>query len=107
MTTKATKLPGINEKTFQRQIEDLCKTFGWKYYHTFNSQFSVSGFPDLVMVRERVVYAELKSDTGKVSVKQQEWIDALRAAGEEAYIWFPKDFDEAARVLVQKGRKIA
>ena len=100
----AASKPTVNEKTFQKQIEDLCKVLGWKYYHTFNSYRSVSGFPDLVMVRERVVFAELKSTTGKVSTKQQAWLDALREAGQECYVWFPDDFDEAAKILQSKGK---
>lgn len=100
-----TQAPKITEKVFQKQVEQLAKTLGWTYYHTFNSYRSVSGFPDLVMVntaQRRVVFAELKSDTGKLSDKQREWIDNLTAAGAEAYVWYPGDWDEIVRIL-QRG----
>ena len=75
---------------------------GWQWYHTGDSRKSNAGFPDLVMVRERVVYAELKKQSGKVSPEQQVWIDALRAAGEEVYVWRPSDWDEICKILARR-----
>jgi hypothetical protein len=45
------------------------------------------GFPDLTLVRERLVFAELKIAPGKPNVDQQRWLDKLAAAGCEAYCW--------------------
>ena len=84
------------EKHFQAQItrvyvgsERKPVPNAWKAYHSYFSDRSEAGWPDLVMVRERVVYAELKAMKGVVSARQQEWYDALIAAGAEAYIWRP------------------
>jgi hypothetical protein len=92
----------VPEKIFQRQVEQLAVTLGWAYYHTFNSYRSVQGFPDLVLVNEtqrRTVFAELKSEKGKPTSKQLEWLRVLAAAGNEAYLWRPSDFDGIVRVL--------
>jgi hypothetical protein len=59
-----------------------------------------AGFPDLVLVRDRVIFAELKSDTGKLSVAQLEWFLGLELANAEAYIWRPSDWPEVERVLL-------
>jgi len=92
----------ITEKEFESQIKDLAKILGWKYYHTWRSIHSPAGFPDCCFVKPpRLVFAELKSEKGKVSPAQQEWLDSLRACGGnvECYMWRPSDFDEAARIL--------
>ena len=93
----------INEKAFESQVKDLAKLFGWKYYHTWRSFHSPAGFPDCVFVRrERLIFAELKSEKGTVSPKQQEWLDALGNTGNkdvQVYLWRPGDFDKVVEVL--------
>ena len=91
----------ITEKAFESQVKDLARLFGWKYYHTWRSFHSPVGFPDCVMIRlSRIIFAELKSEKGKVMPKQQEWLDALEATGKvEVYLWRPSDFDEIVKVL--------
>jgi len=93
----------LTEKQFEAQIKDLAKIFGWKYYHTWRSIHSPAGFPDCVMVRgDRVVIAELKSEKGVVSEKQQEWLDALKEVPYlEVFLWRAGDeaIEEIAEVL--------
>ncbi len=57
------------------------------------------GFPDLVLVRERTIFAELKSDTGRTTPDQHAWLLRLKEAGEEVYLWSPRMWDEIERVL--------
>lgn len=96
----AIPLDEISERTWQAQVVQLAKLMGWrKAYHVYDSRRSYSGFPDLVLVRERVVYAELKSQAGKVSATQQEWLDALTKAGAECHVWRPSDLDQVAEIL--------
>ena len=73
----------ISEKEFQTQVIELARVLGYICYHTYNSENSEPGFPDLTMVRERVVFAELKSAKGRVTPDQQKWHDRLR----EKYTW--------------------
>ena len=50
------------------------------------------GFPDLVLVRERLVLAELKIHPRKPSDEQLEWARRLTAAGVEVYLWTNRDW---------------
>lgn len=78
----------------------LARTLGWTTcYHTLRSKGSASGFPDWVLVRERVIFLELKTETGKVSDAQAEWINALFLAGAEVWIVRPRHLEEIAHVL--------
>jgi hypothetical protein len=75
-------------------------------YCTWRSIHSPAGYPDLCLAKPgRLIYAELKSEKGKVSDKQREWLDTLKAAGAEAYVWRPSQFEEAVEIL--RGKKEA
>jgi len=94
----------ITEAQFQRQIRQLASTFGFSVYCTWRSIHSPAGYPDLCLAKPgRLIYAELKSEKGKVSDKQREWLDTLKAAGAEAYVWRPSQFEEAVEIL--RGKK--
>ena len=70
---------GISEKAFESQVKHLAKLFGWRYYHTWRSIHSPAGFPDTVMVRPpRLIFAELKSEKGKLTPEQEAWIEDLK-----------------------------
>lgn len=58
---------------------------GWRTPVSANGK----GFPDLVAVRERVLFVELKSSTGRMSAEQKVWRDRLERAGAEYYLWTP------------------
>jgi len=60
-----------------------------------------AGFPDLVLVGGRVLYRELKSMRGRTSDAQSAWLASLRAAGADACVWRPSDWDE---IVVELGR---
>lgn len=85
----------IKEDQLQTWIIQLAKLHCWRVYHTYDSRRSAPGFPDLCMVHAgqgRVIFAELKSTTGRVSADQREWLQDLTTAGQEAYLWNPKDW---------------
>ncbi len=102
-----------NEAEFQQQVIDYAHSHGWLVAH-FRSvkvqtrsgiryqtpvQADGAGFPDLVMVRERIVYAELKSAKGKHTPAQERWLQVLTDADGEAYLWFPSDWSNIERLL--------
>lgn len=87
------------ERKWQKIVTRLARTLGWLVYHTYDSRRSAKGFPDLVLVRDRVVWAELKSLRGRLRAMQGVWLDALRAAGQEVYLWRPCDLDRVKEVL--------
>lgn len=91
--------PDLSEAQWQSQVIQLAKLRGWAYYHTVDSRKSNRGFPDLVLVRERVVYAELKQEKGRVRPEQKDWFDLLTLAGQEVYLWRPSDLEMVDKVL--------
>ena len=95
------------EKDWQRTVANLAGILGFSVYHTYDSRRSTAGFPDLVLVRERIIYAELKSDVGKLSDAQVRWRDDLIDAGGEFYVWRPVDWPEVQRVLKQRMPRFA
>lgn len=104
MTAPATDLRDLTEKEWQAQVKQLASQTGWKgAYHTYDSRRSQSGFPDLVLVRERVLFVELKRETGKLSPAQAEWIRWLIDAGAEAYVARPRDLEMVAAVLTKRS----
>lgn len=100
----ATPLDQILEKDWQRQVVQLAKQLGWtRIYHTYNSRRSAHGFPDLVLVGDRVVYLELKRETTNLTDEQKGWLRALRAGGAEAYVARPRDLESLALTLRRAG----
>ncbi len=87
------------EKDFQNLILAEAKKNGWKAYHTYDSRKSQAGFPDLVLVREMVIFAELKAETGTFSADQLNWLEALEEAGAVVYRWRPKDWPQIFALL--------
>jgi len=76
-------------------------------YYCTPVQGDGAGFPDLLMIRgERMLVAELKVGYNKPSLEQSAWLDAFRAAGVEAYVWYPKDWDEVQGKLERYGKEI-
>jgi hypothetical protein len=92
-------LPPLTEKAFLEQVRGLARLLGWMVFHTHDSRRSEPGFPDLVLLRERVVWAELKTDTGRLTPAQVAWVEALRRAGQEVYLWRPSAWAEIHAVL--------
>jgi hypothetical protein len=76
------------------------RLMGWSAYHTYDSRRSAAGFPDLVLVRRpRVVWAELKSERGRLTDDQRAWIEELRACGQAVFVWRPSNWEEIERAL--------
>ena len=103
----AIPLQDILEKDWQKQVRLLADQLGYRRaYHTFDSRRSDTGFPDLVLVspkRQRIIFLELKRETGKVSDRQAEWVRDLHAAGAEVYVARPRDLQALAAVLSGRG----
>jgi len=92
----------ITEKQLREQVRDLCKVFGWKFYFTWTSIHSPRGMPDLILCKPpRLIFAELKTEKGQISDKQQEWLDLLDECGGniERYVWRPGDIKNIVEIL--------
>ncbi len=90
----------MTERQFQGGVEQLLRLYGWRYYHTHDSRRSSAGFPDLCAVRgSRLVFIELKTETGRVSDEQKAWLADIENAGVEAYVWRPSDMERIPGIL--------
>jgi hypothetical protein len=98
------------EADFQRAIIQLAQLKGWRVAHFRKAQNGKGqwrtpvaadgkGFPDLVLVRDRVIFAELKTDRGTLTPDQTEWQHALARAGAIAAVWRPREWNAIAEVL--------
>lgn len=93
------------------QVVQLAEILGWSWVHFRPAQTArgwrtpVSGtlgkgWPDLVLAkRGRVVFAELKSDAGRLDDAQTAVLDTLREAGAEVFVWRPRDWDGIVEAL--------
>jgi VRR-NUC domain len=96
----------MTEAQFQQTVTDLAQRVNWLVYHTHDSRRSEPGFPDLVMVRGgRIIFAELKSEKGKLSNPQGVWLVALQDVARygctsmHVAVWRPSDLPEIERIL--------
>jgi hypothetical protein len=93
-------LVSMREKHWQSWVIRTAKHFGWKHYHPYNSRQSVPGYPDLTLVRERTIFAELKTERGVLSKAQREWKQVIEAcSGVEYYLWRPRHWRQVIHVL--------
>ena len=101
----------VPEREFQARVIELARLLGWRVHHTrpaltqrgrwLTPIQGEAGLPDLILLRPpRLVFAELKSEKGRVSKEQQAWLDALRQCnGVEVYLWRPSDWASIVETL--------
>lgn len=95
------RLPDVmSEAQFQQRIIDYCQLRGLLVFHDNDSRRNRAGFPDLVVAGAHgVIFAELKTETGKLRPEQETWLLKLRAAGSTAYLWRPSDWEAIVKRL--------
>jgi len=98
----------LAEAGLLEHLRALARRHGWLVYHTHDSRRSEPGFPDLVLVKPasaqaagRLIFAEVKTAQGKLTVEQMQWLEVLRhsAAGVEVYCWRPQDLEAICATL--------
>jgi hypothetical protein len=90
------------EASFQASVVRYAELMGWRCFHVYDSRRSRAGFPDLVMVRRpRVIFAELKSERGKLARDQFDWLRALDQCGQEVYVWKPSQWQILEKILAR------
>lgn len=115
LTAEDHRLRAITEAQWQYQVEQLALTYGWRVFHAPDNrpvtarsgrryvQSVKAGFPDLVLVRgPRLIFAELKSQTGRVAREQADWLTDLARASAETYLWRPADLNDVLATLSRK-----
>lgn len=118
MDARALLCRATSERDLQAYVADLCHLAGCLYFHCHDSRRSPAGFPDGVIIRppERypapwLIFAELKSERGRLSRAQQGWAAALRGVEEAtggalAYrLWRPSERDAIAALVLGAARE--
>lgn len=97
------------EGELQSNVIDLAKKAGYIHFHVYDSRRSPKGFPDLVLLHRatgRLLFAELKSRTGRVSPDQRIWLERL-GKQHEAYLWTPDEWPDVIRRILTEGRQVS
>lgn len=117
----------MRESDFQRTVIEMAQRLSWRVAHFRPAQTEKGwrtpvaadgkGFVDLVLVRDRVLFVELKTDKGKLSLDQEQWRRAINGAldswlrSQDAIepsaptspfvhlVWRPADLDRIEEVL--------
>jgi hypothetical protein len=104
----------MKESHFQNSVIMLAKLHGWLVMHTRAVEIRPGvwktpltghpGYPDLTLAHQYrgVIFAELKSDIGRISTTQKAWHETLTAAGAEVHVWRPKDLDAISKRLANR-----
>lgn len=101
-TAKRTRtMPALTEREWQSRVIDYSRLRSWRCYHAHDSRRSEPGLPDLLLARPgRLVVAELKSERGRLTREQAQWLDLLgTVAGVEVYTWRPSSWSQVLEVL--------
>ena len=95
-----------SEAALMEMIRRAAILNGWLYYHPHSSKHSTKGYPDVTLLRDGVlIFAELKTTTGKVSPDQQLWLDDLSHVHKtRSYLWRPKDAELIVALLQEDTR---
>lgn len=80
----------MTERQFLDAVRDACRWARLLCYHTHDSRRSEPGFPDLVVVGPSgLLFRELKSERGRLTADQRQWLERLTEAGADASVWRP------------------
>ena len=101
-------MKGISEASFMTQVKALAYLHGWSLHHAQPSMTRTGryittgspGFPDIVMAHPNrgLIFAELKTEIGKLSYAQMNW-RAMLIPHAECYVWRPQDLNDIAERL--------
>lgn len=106
-TANLLRLRGMTEAEWQATVVKHARSRRWMCHFTpdllyrkgFRDRIPMDqgdrGFPDLVLIAPcgKIVYAELKSETGTLSAFQKRWKQRLLAGGHDWRLWRPRDLD--------------
>ena len=103
--------PPMSEATWQEQLLDLAHFLGWKHMFVrksigkgkkWTTATNVKGWLDLTLWHERqqrVMFVELKSESGEPTPEQLAMMASWTKAGQENYLWYPSDLETAKAIL--------
>jgi len=83
----------MSEEDLMKRVKRLCRDLKLLAYHTYDSRQSPPGYPDWHIVgRGRSIFRECKTEMGRTTKDQDEWIARLRDAGHDVDVWRPRDW---------------
>jgi len=95
----------------QERVNALLDGLGWLTFHDVDPLLNRAGFLDVCATRDGyLLFAELKSATGRVSDEQREWLERLdlvasRAPNVLVHVWRPMDLLDGTIERVLRGRR--
>ena len=81
----------MTEADLLQEVIARVQRYGLLSFHDHDSRRNPAGFPDLVIVGRRLLFRELKSAAGQLSVRQNDWRFGLVRAGADWSVWRPSD----------------
>lgn len=92
------------EYEFQHLVIKMAEIEGWSVYHVANVRGQLRckssvGFPDLLLVRNKIIAWECKIPPNPLSLPQKTWLGLFRSVGVEARMITPDDFDYIIETL--------
>jgi hypothetical protein len=110
----------VTERDFQKRIETTATMFGWSFMHISESTKRVrrggkylsvpdpacQGWPDLTLAHPRsgrLLFREVKTDKGKLTPEQEQWLRTLAACGQDVAVWRPRDWANIVNELTERG----
>src|SRR3954470_13142677 len=97
------------ERDLQANVTDCAGRLGWLIFHPYDSRRSTPGYPDLTLVHPRsgaLIFAELKTTTGKLTAAKRVWRDALAARNRRVFVWRPAQWvDGTIQGLLVRGAR--
>ena len=95
----------VTERQFYKTVDDTLRAYGWAFDHVVDTyphaKRTSQGFPDYQCFRDgRIVYLEIKSETGKLSHEQEWWGNFLKGFKRvEYYLIRPSDYEKLKEIL--------
>lgn len=92
----------MTEDALMEAIRAACQQLHLDVMHIYDSRRSWgTGFPDLTIVGNALLFAECKREDGELTSFQRRWSRRLQAAGQRWVLWRPSDLvsGEITRVL--------
>lgn len=88
------------EAEFQSLVVEMAEMLGWLVVHIRNTVANPDALPDLLMWRgDDYLLAELKTERGAVTAKQQQWHENAAYRGVTVHVWRPSDWPEIEAAL--------
>ena len=105
-----------SEALFMQQVQQIAATCGWDAHHIRPARYGatwktdgLAGMPDLILIGQRgqgIIWAELKTRTGRLSDVQEHRITQLLENGQEVHVWRPTDVDAIVKRLSTRVKSV-